>query len=195
MPSRFYFWNNGAVPAVPSTQFIFPFDYTYTYEFRGANPWPFAIVKYASHEPFFANADIIKWPGISMPGVRNLSRQKEVVQHVSIFGANLVQDYFAAYEPDTDFATVHHARPQENARGKVLVMGKKRPRPALPGEPHTRCRLYAEIQSGPLETQSDFRMLDPGENFSWNEELVPGVAGTPGYWPLAMAWASTSPST
>ena len=179
LPSRFYFWNNAAVRSVPSTRFIFPFDYTYTYEFRGTNPWPFAIVKYASHEPFFANADIIKWPDASMPGVRNLGCQKDVVQHVSIFGANLAEDFFAAYQPDSDFATVHHADHRKMRGAKFWSWGESGHDRLCQENLTHGAGYYAEIQSGPLETQSDFRMLDPGENFSWNESWF-AAAGTHG---------------
>ena len=44
LPSRFYFWNNGAVRSTEHTKYIFPFDFTYTYEFKGANPWPNTIM-------------------------------------------------------------------------------------------------------------------------------------------------------
>jgi tetratricopeptide (TPR) repeat protein len=179
LPARFYFWSNAAVRALPSTRFLFPFDYTYTYEFHGVSPWPYTIVKYTAHEPFFADADIIHWPDSSMPGVRNLSLQKEIVQHASIFGADITRDFFAAYQPAADFATVHYADHRILRGAKFWSWGQSG-HDRLCQENLTRdAGYYAEIQSGPFETQSDFRMLEPGQDLSWEECWFP-VAGTGG---------------
>ena len=154
MPHRHYFWSNSALRVTEGTRFISPVEKVHGWQ---------GIMNYPWHEgeyvPAYANHKVA----------------------CDLFSKDVQADFFGCYADDTEEGIVIVAdRHQINGR-KYFTWGNSddglywQHILAEDGD-----GPYIEIQSGPYETQSIFRMLEPHHTTRWQETWF-GVAGTGGF--------------
>ncbi len=147
----YYFWNNTAFPHLPGTRFIFPMSLGTNHNGDKFYSWPI-------HE------------GVDQTWLKNHENM------TALFAYECPFDFFGAYDVDLDRGIVcfadHRVLPGKKAWtwgthdfGVVSQLG-------LSDAERERAQ-YIEIQSGPLPTQSDYGMLGPGGEVSWNEFWYP----------------------
>ncbi len=146
--SPYYFWNCTAFPQLKGTRFIYPMS-------RGTDHFG---VRY------------FDWP--VNDGI-DLSWTKNYIKAASIFAVDCAYDFFGAYDVDLDRGIVQVANHNEHLGKKAWTWGQ--------GE-YGRVSMmnlgdnnpeYIEVQSGPLQTQSDYGLLSPGASISWKEYWYP----------------------
>jgi len=144
----FYFWNCTAFPQRKGTRFIYPMS-------KGTDHFG---VKY------------FDWP--VNDGV-DLSWTKNYKDASSIFAVDCAYDFFGAYDVDMDRGIVQVANHNELPGKKAWTWGQgEYGRVSMKNLGDTDPE-YIEVQSGPLQTQSDYGMLAPGGIVSWNEHWYP----------------------
>jgi len=146
--SPFYFWNTTAFPQLPGTRFIYPMS-------LGTDHFG---------KKFF------NWP---IHNGKDLSWTKNYEDASSIFAVDPAYDFFGAYDVNLDRGIVQVANKNELPGKKAWTWGQ--------GE-YGRISMknlgdenpeYIEVQSGPLQTQSDYGLLTPGKSISWKEYWYP----------------------
>ncbi len=147
----YYFWNNTAFPNRPGTRFIYPM--TLGTDHNGEN--------------FFA------WP---IHQGRDLSWLKNYPRPTSVFGYQVDFDFFGAYDVDRDYGIVQVADHTILPGKKAWTWGESDAGQAAQSVLTDDDGPYIEVQSGPLPTQADFEMLQPGQVVGWRELWYP-VAG------------------
>ena len=144
----YYFWNCTAFPNHPGTRFIFPMslgtDHTATKFFR----WPINEGK-------------------------DLSWLKNYDMYSSIFAVNCTQDFFGAYDVDADRGIVQTADHRQLGGKKAWTWGEWEFGRTAEKNLADHDSHYIEVQSGPLPTQSDYGMLGPHDQVSWQEYWYP----------------------
>ncbi len=144
----YYFWNCTAFPQLKGTRFIYPMS-------KGTDHY---------------GAEYFDWP--VHDGV-DLSWTKNYDEAASIFAVDCAYDFFGAYDTDLDRGIVqvadHNALPGKKAwtwgQGEYGRISMKNLGDTDPE--------YIEVQSGPLQTQSDYGLLAPGASVSWKEYWYP----------------------
>lgn len=144
----YYFWNCTAFPQLKGTRFIYPMS-------KGTDHYGVKYFDWPIHE-----------------GV-DLSWTKNYEEASSIFAVDGAYDFFGAYDVDLDRGIVqvadHHAVPGKKAwtwgQGEYGRISMKNLGDTDPE--------YIEVQSGPLQTQSDYGLLSPGAAVSWKEFWYP----------------------
>lgn len=144
----YYFWNNTAFPERPGTRFIFPMSLGTDHEGTGFFRWPI-------HE------------GRDLSWVRNHPGPS------SIFGVEVGFDFFGAYDVDRDFGIVQHADHRVLPGKKAWTWGQSEAAQRAQAVLTETAGNYIEVQSGPLPTQSDYGLLAPGQEISWQERWYP----------------------
>jgi tetratricopeptide (TPR) repeat protein len=144
----YYFWNCTAFPNKPGTRFIFPMSLGTDHNAKEFFNWPI-------HEG------------------RDLSWLKNYPMYSSIFAVNCTHDFFGAYDVDADRGIVQAADHNQLIGKKAWTwgeweFGKTAEKNLADGDAH-----YIEVQSGPLPTQSDYGMLSPHDQVSWQEYWYP----------------------
>jgi tetratricopeptide (TPR) repeat protein len=144
----YYFWNCTAFPQLKGTRFIYPMS-------KGTDHFG---VRY------------FDWP---VNEGKDLSWTKNYEEASSIFAVDCVYDFFGAYDVDKDRGIVQVANHNEHLGKKAWTWGQ--------GE-YGRVSMknlgdvnpeYIEVQSGPLQTQSDYGILSPGAAVAWKEYWYP----------------------
>lgn len=147
-PRPYYFWNNTAFPETAGTRFILPMTLGTDHDGTGFFAWP-------EHEG------------------RDLTWLRNYPEPTSVFGYRVEQDFFGAYDVDARYGIVqvadHHLLPGKKAWTWGTADEGRVAQAALTDEDGP----YIEVQSGPLRTQSDFAMLMPGQEISWQELWYP----------------------
>ena len=144
----YYFWNCTAFPNKPGTRFIYPMTLGTDHHFRKFFNWPI-------HE-----GEDLTW----LKNYETLS---------SVFSVNCVYDFFGAYDVDDDRGIVQVADHRELSGKKAWTWGQSdfglvsQESICDPGD------QYIEVQSGPLPTQSDYGMLGPRDQVTWQEWWYP----------------------
>jgi len=144
----YYFWNCTAFPQRRGTRFIYPMT---------AGTDHFGI-KY------------FNWP---VHDGKDLSWTKNYEEASSIFAVDCAYNFFGAYDVDLDRGIVQVADRHELPGKKAWTWGQ--------GEYGRVCMNnlgdtdpeYIEVQSGPLQTQSDYGSLAPGATVFWKEYWYP----------------------
>lgn len=144
----YYFWNCTAFPQLKGTRFIYPMS-------RGTDHFG---IRY------------FDWP---INKGTDLSWTKNYKDASSIFAVDCAYDFFGAYDVDVNRGIVQVANHNEHTGKKAWTWGK--------GEYGRVCMKnlgdknpeYIEVQSGPLQTQSDYGILSPGASVSWKEYWYP----------------------
>jgi tetratricopeptide (TPR) repeat protein len=144
----YYFWNCTAFPQLPGTRFIYPMS-------LGTDHF---------------GVEFFNWP--VNKGI-DLSWTKNFADAASIFAVNCAYDFFGAYDVDHDQGVIQVANHFEHSGKKAWTWGQ--------GEYGRICQKnltdtdgnYIEVQSGPLQTQSDYGILPPKSQVSWKEYWYP----------------------
>ena len=144
----YYFWNCTAFPQLPGTRFIYPMS-------MGTDHF---------------GVEFFNWP---VDKGNDLSWTKNYADAASIFAVDCGYDFFGAYDVDLDRGVVQVANHDEHSGKKAWTWGQ--------GEYGRICQMaltdtdgnYIEVQSGPLQTQSDYGILAPKGQVSWKEYWYP----------------------
>jgi tetratricopeptide (TPR) repeat protein len=146
--SPYYFWNCTAFPNRPGTRFIYPM--TLGTDHHGVK--------------FFS------WP---IHQGKDLSWLKNYETWASIFAANCTFDFFGAYDVDMNRGVVQVADHHELSGKKAWTWGTWDFGLVSQKNLTDDDGPYIEVQSGPLPTQSDYGMLLPRQEISWQEWWYP----------------------
>jgi tetratricopeptide (TPR) repeat protein len=144
----YYFWNCTAFPNKPGTRFIYPM--TLGTDHNGVQ--------------FFS------WP---IYEGKDLSWLKNHETWTSIFAVNCIFDFFGAYDADADRGIVQVANHYELGGKKAWTWGTWDFGLVSQKDLTDDDGPYIEVQSGPLPTQSDYGMLLPRGEVSWQEWWYP----------------------
>ncbi len=144
----YYFWNCTAFPQKKGTRFIYPMS-------RGTDHFG---VKY------------FDWP--VNEGI-DLSWTKNYADASSIFAVDCSYDFFGAYDVDLDRGIVQVADHNEHQGKKAWTWGQGGYGRVCMKNLGDKDPEYIEVQSGPLQTQSDYGILSPGAAISWKEYWFP----------------------
>ncbi len=144
----YYFWNCTAFPQLPGTRFIYPMS-------LGTDHF---------------GVEFFNWP--VNKGI-DLSWTKNYADAASIFAVNCTYDFFGAYDVNLDRGVVQVANHFEHSGKKAWTWGQ--------GDYGRICQKnltdtdgnYIEVQSGPMQTQSDYGILPPKGQVSWKEFWYP----------------------
>ncbi len=144
----YYFWNCTAFPNKPGTRFIYPMTLGTDHSAREFFTWPIHKGK-------------------------DLTWLKNYEIYTSVFAYQCVYDFFGAYDVDADRGIVSAADHHELPGKKAWTWGEwefgKTAQKNLTDDDGP----YIEVQSGPLPTQSDYGLLGPHEQVSWQEYWYP----------------------
>jgi len=146
--SPYYFWNCTAFPNNPGTRFIYPM--TLGTDHNGVK--------------FFS------WP---IHEGRDMTWLKNYETYNSVFSVDCVFDFFGAYEVDADRGIVQVADHRELGGKKAWTWGTWEFGLVSQQNLTDNDGPYIEVQSGPLPTQSDYGMLLPRQEVSWQEYWYP----------------------
>ncbi len=146
--SPYYFWNCKAFPNQPGTRFIYPM--TLGTDHHGVK--------------FFS------WP---IHEGKDLSWLKNYETWASIFSVDCAFDFFGAYDVDMDRGIVQVADQHELSGKKAWTWGNWEFGLVSQENLTDDDGPYIEVQSGPLPTQSDYGMLLPRQEVSWQEWWYP----------------------
>jgi len=144
----YYFWNCTAFPCHAGTRYIYPM--TLGTDHGG--------------EVFF------NWP---IHEGKDLSWLKNYETWASIFSVDCTYDFFGAYDVDADRGIVQVADHRELSGKKAWTWGNWDFGLVSQKNLTDADGPYIEVQSGPLPTQSDYGMLRPREQVSWQEWWYP----------------------
>ncbi|HUU19265.1 MAG TPA: DUF5107 domain-containing protein [Sedimentisphaerales bacterium] len=146
--SPYYFWNCTAFPNRSGTRFIYPM--TLGTDHNGVR--------------FFS------WP---IHEGKDISWLKNYETSASVFSVNCVFDFFGAYDVDMDRGIVQVADHHELSGKKAWTWGTWDFGLVSQQNLTDDDGPYIEVQSGPLPTQSDYGMLLPRQEVSWQEWWYP----------------------
>ena len=146
--SPYYFWNCTAFPNRPGTRYIYPMSLGTDHNAVKFFSWPI-------HEG------------------KDLSRLKNHQTWASIFSVDCTFDFFGAYDVDADRGIVQVADHHELSGKKAWTWGNWDFGLVSQKNLTDDDGPYIEVQSGPLPTQSDYGMLLPRQEVSWQEWWYP----------------------
>ncbi|MHC4542490.1 MAG: DUF5107 domain-containing protein, partial [Planctomycetota bacterium] len=146
--SPYYFWNCTAFPNRRGTRFIYP------------------MTLGTDH----AGVRFFTWP---IHEGKDLSWLKNYETSSSVFSVNCVFDFFGAYDVDADRGIVQTADHHELSGKKAWTWGTWDFGLVSQQNLTDNDGPYIEVQSGPLPTQSDYGMLMPRQEVSWQEYWYP----------------------
>ena len=146
--SPYYFWNCTAFPNKPGTRFIYPMT-------LGTDHYG---VKFYS------------WP---IREGKDMSWLKNYETWASVFAVDCAFDFFGAYEVDADRGIVQVADKRELSGKKAWTWGTWDFGIVSQQNLTDDDGPYIEVQSGPLPTQSDYGMILPRQEVSWQEYWYP----------------------
>lgn len=154
--SPYYFWNCTAFPCRKGTRFIYPM--TLGTDHNGVE--------------FFS------WP---IHEGKDISWLKSYETWASIFSVDCMFDFFGAYDVDMDRGIVQVADHHELSGKKAWTWGTWNFGLVSQKNLTDNDGPYIEVQSGPLPTQSDYGMLLPRAEVSWQEYWYPVHGLTDGF--------------
>lgn len=154
--SPYYFWNCTAFPCRKGTRFIYPMT-------LGTDHY---------------GVDFFSWP---VHEGRDISWLKNYETWASIFSVNCMFDFFGAYDVDMDRGVVQVADHHELSGKKAWTWGTWDFGLVSQKNLTDDDGPYIEVQSGPLPTQSDYGMLLPRSEVSWQEYWYPVHGLTDGF--------------
>lgn len=144
----YYFWNCTAFPCHAGTRYIYPMTLGTDHGGQVFFQWPI-------HEG------------------KDLSWLKNYETWASIFSVSCSYDFFGAYDVDADRGIVQVADHRELSGKKAWTWGNWEFGLVSQQNLTDEDGPYIEVQSGPLPTQSDYGMLRPREQVSWQEWWYP----------------------
>jgi tetratricopeptide (TPR) repeat protein len=146
--SPYYFWNCTAFVNRPGTRFIYPMTLGTDHNAAQFFSWPI-------HEG------------------KDLSWLKNYEIWASIFSVDCTFDFFGAYDVDMDRGIVQVANHRQLSGKKAWTWGTWDFGLVSQKNLTDDDGPYIEVQSGPLPTQSDYGMLLPRQEVSWQELWYP----------------------
>jgi tetratricopeptide (TPR) repeat protein len=146
--SPYYFWNCTAFPNRPGTRFIYP------------------MTLGTDH----AGVKFFNWP---IDKGRDMTWLKNYEIYSSVFAVDCVFDFFGAYDVDADRGIVQTADHHVLGGKKAWTWGTWDFGLVSQQNLTDNDGPYIEVQSGPLPTQSDYGMLLPRQEVSWQEYWYP----------------------
>jgi len=146
--SPYYFWNCTAFPNRDGTRFIYP------------------MTLGTDH----ARTKFFNWP---VHEGKDLTWLKNYETYASVFSVDCVFDFFGAYDVDADRGIVQTADHYELSGKKAWTWGTWDFGLVSQQNLTDNDGPYIEVQSGPLPTQSDYGMLMPRQEVSWQEYWYP----------------------
>ncbi|MHC4173490.1 MAG: tetratricopeptide repeat protein, partial [Planctomycetota bacterium] len=146
--SPYYFWNCTALANRPGTRYIYPMSLGTDHNAVKFFSWPI-------HEG------------------KDLSWLKNYQTSTSIFAVDCTFDFFGAYDVDADRGIVQAANHHELSGKKAWTWGNWDFGLVSQKNLTDDDGPYIEVQSGPLPTQSDYGMLLPRQEVSWQEWWYP----------------------
>jgi tetratricopeptide (TPR) repeat protein len=146
--SPYYFWNCTAFPCRKGTRFIYPMSLGTDHNGVRFFSWP------------VHNGKDITW-------LKNYDTSS------SVFSVDCVFDFFGAYDIDMDRGIVQVADHHELSGKKAWTWGTWDFGLVSQQNLTDNDGPYIEVQSGPLPTQSDYGMLLPRAEVSWQEYWYP----------------------
>ena len=144
----YYFWNCTAFPNRPGTRFIYPMTLGTDHSARQFFTWPIHKGK-------------------------DLTWLKNYETPTSVFGYRCEFDFFGAYDVDRDRGIVSAANHRECGGKKAWTWGESNFGKVAQQNLTDDDGPYIEVQSGPLPTQSDYGLLGPHDEVSWQEYWYP----------------------
>jgi len=153
LPHRYYFWSNSAERVTPGTRFITPV--TSGYGWKG-------IMRYPVHE------------GEYLPAYRGHHGACD------LFSRHLQGDFFGCYDDDAEEGVINVADRHRVTGRKYFTWGNSDDGLMWQHILSDSEGPYIEIQSGPFETQSIFKLMEPHQVMSWEECWFP-VRGCGGF--------------
>ncbi len=144
----YYFWNCTAFPQLKGTRFIYPMS-------RGTDHYGIRYFDWPVHEG------------------KDLSWTKNYIEAASVFAVDCAYDFFGAYDVDLNRGIVQVANHNENLGKKAWTWGQGEYGRVSMANLGDKNPEYIEVQSGPLQTQSDYGLLSPGGSVSWKEYWYP----------------------
>lgn len=144
----YYFWNCTAFPNLPGTRFIYPMSLGTDHNAK----------------------EFFRWP---VDKGRDMTWLKNYPIYASVFSVNCTYDFFGAYDVDLDRGIVQVANHHELGGKKAWTWGEWEFGKVAQKNLTDEDGPYIEVQSGPLPTQSDYGMLGPHEQVSWQEFWYP----------------------
>ncbi len=146
--SPYYFWNCTAFPNLPGTRFIYPMT-------LGTDHYGVKFFSWPIHEG------------------RDMTWLKNYEIYASVFSVDCAFDFFGAYDVDADRGIVQVADHRELSGKKAWTWGTWDFGLVSQQNLTDDDGPYIEVQSGPLPTQSDYGMLLPRQEVSWQEWWYP----------------------
>ncbi len=146
--SPYYFWNCTAFPSLEGTRFIYPMT-------LGTDHYGVRFFSWPIHE-----GEDISW-------------LKNYETYSSVFSVDCVFDFFGAYDVDMDRGIVQVADHHILSGKKAWTWGTWDFGLVSQQNLTDDDGPYIEVQSGPLPTQSDYGMLLPRAEVSWQEYWYP----------------------
>jgi tetratricopeptide (TPR) repeat protein len=146
--SPYYFWNCTAFPNRPGTRFIYPMT-------LGTDHY---------------GVKFFNWP---INEGRDMTWLKNYVTSSSVFAVDCIYDFFGAYDVDADRGIVQVADHRKLGGKKAWTWGTWDFGLVSQQSLTDDDGPYIEVQSGPLPTQSDYGMLVPRQDVSWQEYWYP----------------------
>ncbi len=174
IPGRYHYWTNASLDADEGTEFIYPFHRSRSYEYAGSASWSNARIDLIKDDPLLPGMEgVPMWPANNMQTPINFRWQKNMLAQVSIFGRDIVWDYFGAWQHSKNQGYAHVANSKDVSGMKLWSWGN------MPVGVVNQTALtddgseYAETQCGAMETQLDFDFLKPYSSRKWREWWLP----------------------
>ena len=138
-----YFWTTSAELEKPGLEYRFPFLWHIEEESRKKYLWP-----YAEDGPFAAE-------GVDL-------RFCDTMKAFTLpFGSEVLKDYVGIYYPDTDSGVVHVADFRQVPGKKVWAWGNASAGVNWCKRLTDNDERYIELQAGAVETQNEFKIIEP----------------------------------
>jgi tetratricopeptide (TPR) repeat protein len=174
IPGRYHYWTNASMDSNAQTEFIYPLQRVRSYEFAGTASWPIARLDPIIGEPGLPGMEgVPMWPAERLHSPINFRWEKDMLAQVSIFGREVIWDYFGAWQHASNAGYAHFARYQDVSGMKLWSWGQSEVGIVNQSALMDDESLYAETQCGAMETQLDFDFLPSGEMKKWREWWLP----------------------
>jgi tetratricopeptide (TPR) repeat protein len=144
VPNRYLIWTNAGVEASEGSRFVYPMSKVITHVSDALNVWP-------------------------VIGGVDLSRNRNNVNMLGVFGLDIYDNYMSVYDYKNDFGTICYKN-HLLARGmKTWTFGSGREGRQQATTYSDTGDLYMEMQSGRFVWDGIYEFIDPGMSDGWTE--------------------------
>ncbi len=180
IPGRYFYWCTPACEANDQTEYIYPFRRCGSYMWDGEVCWPEARVDLTpSGKKLETYVGVPLWPSVQMHKPLDLHKEKNIINQVSIFGSDVKDDFYGAWQHSANHGYAHFAKHQDVSGMKHWSWGDSGMSLMTETSLTDDGSTYAETQCGLMANQHDFDFLEPSETFQWREWWLPlrGLGG------------------